>query len=155
MEKTQGHLSHSLRDYATHSTLAGIFLAATGAAPEHWFAEAVHLAHLPEKWLPHFANNFDWRLIPVCAGLSIVVGAHLWKKSRLVEEDRARRKVHHQRRDRQPRQADAGDPGVRQPQRRQGTGPFLGRDRGRHRHRTLARQKPVRRRSEFQLLLQR
>jgi adenylate cyclase len=59
--------------------VAGAFLAATGAAPEHWVADVLHHVPLPHEIVPDWLTNVDYRLMAVIAGLTIIVGDTLWR----------------------------------------------------------------------------
>ncbi|MGA3002415.1 MAG: hypothetical protein ABSE20_11845 [Acetobacteraceae bacterium] len=75
-------LWHTVREYLTHWTVAGLLLAATGAAPEHWVADAVHQVPFSLEASPHWLTNLDYRLLAVIAGLTIVVGDTVWRNHR-------------------------------------------------------------------------
>ena len=62
--------------------IAGLILAATGAAPEHWFAELVHGAHLPAEALHLWSAGIDPRLVLVFAGFCLIAGEILWRQVR-------------------------------------------------------------------------
>jgi TolB-like protein len=79
-------LWHLMREYLTHWTVAGAILAATGAAPEHWFAELMHSLHLPHDSMPTWVEGVDLRLVAVIVGLSIIVGDTLWRHHRVRSE---------------------------------------------------------------------
>jgi adenylate cyclase len=79
MEKRHHRLWHTVQEYITHWSVAGVFLTATGTAPEHWFAELLHKVPLPHEALPVWLAHVDYRLVAVIAGLSIVVGDNLWR----------------------------------------------------------------------------
>jgi adenylate cyclase len=79
MEKRRHHLWHTVREYATHWSIAGAILAVTGAAPDHWLAELWRHVPVLHQALPHWLATVDYRLIAVVAGLSIVVGDTLWR----------------------------------------------------------------------------
>ena len=47
------HVIGVIREHLTHWVIAGVIIALTGFAPEHWFADALH--SLPEglrRWWP-------------------------------------------------------------------------------------------------------
>lgn len=75
-------LRHAAGEFVTHWSVAGAILAATGAAPEHWVADLFGELHFPHDGLPPWLGHFDYRLVAVIAGLSIVVGDHLWRHHR-------------------------------------------------------------------------
>ena len=80
METRRHRLWHATREHLTHWSVAGAILAVTGAAPEHWFAEALDEVHLPRESLPLWIENVDYRLVAVIAGLSIIVADTLWRR---------------------------------------------------------------------------
>ena len=80
MEKRIHRLWHTAREYVTHWSVAGVILAATGTAPEHWLADLLHELHLSRVELPTWLGQVDYRLVAVVAGLSIIVGDNLWHK---------------------------------------------------------------------------
>jgi TolB-like protein len=82
MEKHLHRVWHTVREYATHWTIAGAILAVTGAAPEHWLAELWREIPIPRESLPLWFAHVDYRLVAVLAGLSIVVGDTLWRHHR-------------------------------------------------------------------------
>jgi hypothetical protein len=57
METRRHRLWHATREYLTHWSVAGTILAVTGAAPEHWFAEALDEVHLFREGLPLWIGN--------------------------------------------------------------------------------------------------
>jgi len=80
MEQRHHKFWHTIREYATHWTIAGAILAVTGAAPDHWLAELWHQVPVPREALPLWLAHIDYRLMAVIAGLSIVVGDTLWRR---------------------------------------------------------------------------
>jgi TolB-like protein len=82
MEKRHHQIWHTVREYATHWTIAGAILAVTGAAPDHWLAEFWREIPIPRASLPLWFAQVDYRLVAVIAGLSIVVGDTLWRHHR-------------------------------------------------------------------------
>jgi adenylate cyclase len=80
MEMRRHRLWHATREYLTHWSIAGAILAVTGAAPDHWFAEALDGVHLSREGLPPWIGNVDYRLVAVIAGLSIIVADTLWRR---------------------------------------------------------------------------
>jgi adenylate cyclase len=79
MGKQHHGIWHTVREYVTHWSVAGAIVAATGAAPEHWFADLFHEANLPHEALPQWLEHVDYRLVVVVVGLSIIVGDNLWR----------------------------------------------------------------------------
>ena len=75
-------LWHTAREYAGHWMVAGIILAATGAAPEHWFADMLHSAHLPAGGLHLWGAGIDLRLILIGAGVLMIGGDIAWRRAR-------------------------------------------------------------------------
>jgi adenylate cyclase len=75
-------LWHTAREYAGHWLVAGIILAATGAAPEHWFADLLHGAHLPTESLHLWGAGIDLRLIRIGAGVLMIAGDIAWRRTR-------------------------------------------------------------------------
>ena len=82
MEKRHHPVWQTVREYATHWTIAGAILAVTGAAPDHWLAELWRDIPIPHESLPLWFAQVDYRLVAVVAGLSIVVGDTLWRHHR-------------------------------------------------------------------------
>ena len=82
MEQRHRHFWHTVREYATHWSIAGAILAVTGAAPDHWLAEFWHSIPVPHETMPLWLEHIDYRLVAVIAGLSIVVGDTLWRHHR-------------------------------------------------------------------------
>jgi hypothetical protein len=79
MEKRHHQLWHTVREYATHWTIAGAILAVTGAAPDHWLAALWQQIPVPAEAIPRWLERVDYRLWAVIAGLTIVVGDTLWR----------------------------------------------------------------------------
>src|SRR5689334_2434580 len=82
MEKKEGGFWHSLRDHATHWAVGGILIAATGFAPEEWFARTVEHLHLPENALHLWNAGIDVRVLPISVGVAFIVGDILRRKYR-------------------------------------------------------------------------
>jgi adenylate cyclase len=82
MEEPQHRLWHTVREFATHWSVAGAILAATGAAPEHWVADVMHHVPMPHGTFPPWLEQVDYRLVAVIVGLSIIVGDNLWRHHR-------------------------------------------------------------------------
>ena len=80
MATRRHRLWHATREYLTHWSVAGAILAITGAAPEHWFAEALDKMHLSYEELPPWLEHVDYRLVAVIVGLSVIVGDNLWRR---------------------------------------------------------------------------
>jgi hypothetical protein len=80
---TFARLWHAAREYAGHWMVAGVILAATGAAPEHWFADLLHDVHLPVEGLHLWGAGFDLRLILIGAGVLMIAGDIIWQRTRL------------------------------------------------------------------------
>ena len=85
MELRHHRLWHTIWEHATHWTVAGALLAATGAAPEHWVADLIHHVPLLYESLPSWAASVDYRFIAVIAGLTIIVGDTVWRNHRRRE----------------------------------------------------------------------
>jgi TolB-like protein/Tfp pilus assembly protein PilF len=75
-------LWHTAREYAGHWLVAGVILAATGAAPEHWLADLLHDARLPAEGLHLWGAGVDLRLILVGAGVLMIAGDIAWRRAR-------------------------------------------------------------------------
>jgi TolB-like protein/protein involved in temperature-dependent protein secretion len=80
MEKGHHKVWHTVREYATHWSIAGAILAVTGAAPDHWLAELWREVPIPRESVPFWLAHVDYRLVAVIAGLSIIVGDTLWRR---------------------------------------------------------------------------
>ncbi|HTW72415.1 MAG TPA: tetratricopeptide repeat protein [Acetobacteraceae bacterium] len=65
---------HAVREHATHWAVGGILLAATGFAPEEWFARAVDRLHISEDTLHLWHVGVDLRLVPIALGVVVIVG---------------------------------------------------------------------------------
>jgi adenylate cyclase len=79
-------LWHIAREYAGHWMVAGVVLAATGAAPEHWFADVLHTARLPTEGLHLWGAGIDLRLILIGAGVLMIAGDIAWRRTRPTAE---------------------------------------------------------------------
>ncbi len=73
---------HAAREYAGHWLIAGVILAATGAAPEHWFADLLQEVHLPTDALHLWTAGIDLRLILMSAGVLMIAGDIAWRRTR-------------------------------------------------------------------------
>jgi adenylate cyclase len=62
--------------------VTGLILAATGVAPEHWFAELVHEAHLPADILHLWSAGIDPRLVLMVLGVTMIAGDIVWRRVR-------------------------------------------------------------------------
>jgi adenylate cyclase len=82
MEKKEGGFWHSLREHATHWAVGGVLIAATGFAPEEWFARTVEHLHLPENALHLWNAGIDVRVLPISVGVAFIVGDILRRKYR-------------------------------------------------------------------------
>ena len=70
---------HALREHATHWVIGGVLLAATGFAPEEWFAHTVHGLRIPENILHLWDSGIDIRVVPIGLGVAFIVGDLLWR----------------------------------------------------------------------------
>jgi adenylate cyclase len=81
-----GQLVTAVREYLTHWAVAGIIIALTGFAPEHWFADSLsHIAipeYLRDSWL---LRTFDFRLGLVAIGVALISWDVL-RRSRLQQQ---------------------------------------------------------------------
>ena len=73
---------HKAREYAGHWMVTGVILAATGVAPEHWFSELLHAAHLPAEAMHLWAVGLDPRVLLVAAGVLMIGGDIAWRRLR-------------------------------------------------------------------------
>ena len=85
MKRAAKHLWHTGREYLTHWMVAGLVVAATGVAPDHWMAHLVHVLHLPADVLHLWASGIDPRWVLLGAGLTLVVGDITWRRTRPAE----------------------------------------------------------------------
>lgn len=76
------HIWHTAREYLTHWMVAGIIVAATGVAPEHWMAHLVQHLYIPAGALHLWAAEIDLRWLLLAAGLTLVVGDIAWRRTR-------------------------------------------------------------------------
>jgi adenylate cyclase len=81
MRRTIKHVWHTGREYLTHWMVAGIVVAATGVAPEHWMANLVYALNIPTGALHLWAAEIDFRWVLLVAGLTLVVGDIAWRRS--------------------------------------------------------------------------
>jgi formylglycine-generating enzyme len=63
---------HSLRDYTAHWVIGGVIIASTGAAPEHWLAQALESLRIPESVLHLWSTGIDVRVVPVAIGMTVI-----------------------------------------------------------------------------------
>ena len=73
---------HVLREHATHWVVGGVLIAATGFAPEEWFARTVEHLHLPENVLHLWNAGIDVRVLPIALGVAFIVGDLITRKYR-------------------------------------------------------------------------
>ena len=64
---------HGVREHAIHWLIGGVLLAATGFAPEEWFAHALHEVNISEAALHLWETGVDARIIVVTTGMLIAV----------------------------------------------------------------------------------
>jgi len=82
MQHALKHIWHTAREYLTHWMVAGLIVAATGVAPEHWMTHLVHDLHIPTDALHLWAAEIDLRWLLLAAGLTLVVGDIAWRRTR-------------------------------------------------------------------------
>jgi TolB-like protein len=78
-------LKHTIRlgrEYLTHWIAAGVILAATGAAPEHWLADLFRGVHLSPDALHLWDADIDLRIVLSALGLVLIAGDLVWLRSR-------------------------------------------------------------------------
>jgi adenylate cyclase len=73
---------HALREHATHWVVGGVLIAATGFAPEEWFARTVERLHIPENALHLWSAGVDVRVLPIGLGVAFIVGDVIRRKYR-------------------------------------------------------------------------
>lgn len=78
------HLWHKGREYLTHWAVAGLIVAVTGVAPEHWMADLVGELHIPGDALHLWNAGIDARWLAVGCGLALVVGDIAWRRTRAI-----------------------------------------------------------------------
>ena len=82
MKRAAKHLWHTGREYLTHWMVAGLVVAATGVAPDHWMAHLVQDLHIPAGALHLWAAKIDLRWVLLGTGLALVVGDIAWRRTR-------------------------------------------------------------------------
>ena len=82
MEEVHHGLWHKIREFATHWAVSGALIAITGLAPEEWLAHAFHHLHIPEETLHLWSAEVDLRIVPVAAGVLLLVGDAVWRRRR-------------------------------------------------------------------------
>jgi len=70
-----GRVIGKVREYVTHWVIAGVIIALTGFAPEHWFAETLHA--LPQGLRQWWPAGLDVRAVIVFAGMAMIAGSVL------------------------------------------------------------------------------
>ena len=70
------------REYLTHWIAAGVILAAPGAAPEHWLADAFHELHVSPELLHLWAAEIDLRVVLSGLGVALIAGDLIWRRVR-------------------------------------------------------------------------
>src|SRR5579864_7548446 len=81
-------LKHALRlgrEFLTHWAAAGLIIALTGLAPEHWLADFFHRLAIPESFWRGWIGGADVRTALVAVGVAIVG----WDVARRARRDRA------------------------------------------------------------------
>jgi adenylate cyclase len=73
---------HALREHATHWVIGGALIAATGFAPEEWFARTVEHLQIPAKALHLWNAGIDVRVLPIGIGVAFIVGDIIRQKYR-------------------------------------------------------------------------
>ena len=81
MQHTVKHIWHTGREFLTHWMVAGLIVAATGVAPDHWMANIVHQLHLPHEAMHLWGADIDPRWILLALGLTLVVGDIVWRRA--------------------------------------------------------------------------
>jgi TolB-like protein len=76
------HTIHIGREYLTHWIAAGVILALTGAAPEHWLADLFQGINVSPEALHLWAANIDLRIVLSGLGFAFIVGDLIWMRSR-------------------------------------------------------------------------
>ena len=80
--RSRSHVWHALREHATNWAVGGALIAATGFAPEEWFARTVERLHIPENALHLWAAGIDVRVLPIGLGVAFIVGDVIRRKYR-------------------------------------------------------------------------
>jgi adenylate cyclase len=81
MRQTVKHIWHTGREFLTHWAAAGIVVAATGVAPDHWMAHIIDDLHVPSEALHLWSAGIDLRWAFLGLGLTLVVGDIVWRRS--------------------------------------------------------------------------
>ncbi len=76
------HVFHTGREFLTHWMVAGLVVAATGVAPDHWVANLVAHLHIPAQAQHLWGADIDVRWVLLAAGLTLVVGDIAWRRTR-------------------------------------------------------------------------
>ncbi len=66
------HIWTTAKEYLTHWVVAGLIVALTGFAPEHWIARLLELVEIPTGIRQSFLSAVDYRLLAVCIGVAII-----------------------------------------------------------------------------------
>ena len=82
MKRAAQNLWQTGREYLTHWMVAGLVVAATGVAPDHWMAHLVKELHIPADALHLWAAKIDLRWVLLGTGLTLVVGDIAWRRTR-------------------------------------------------------------------------
>ena len=72
---SKGWLGHVLtlgREFLTHWAAAGLIIALTGLAPEHWLADFFHRLAVPDSFWRGWAGGTDIRIALMAVGVAIV-----------------------------------------------------------------------------------
>ena len=87
MRSSVKHVLHTGREFVTHWAAAGIIVAATGVAPDHWMARLLDGLHLPGDALHLWSSQIDLRWVLLGLGLTLIVGDIAWRRTRTARLD--------------------------------------------------------------------
>ena len=89
MRRPIKHIWHTGREFLTHWAVAGIVVAVTGVAPDHWMARLVDDLHIPDGALHLWSADVDLRWVLLGLGLTVVVGDIGWRRIHPIRQEPA------------------------------------------------------------------
>ena len=72
------------REYLTHGVVAGLNVALTGVAEDHWMADLVNDLHMPANALHLWNAGIDVRWLAIGFSLALVVGGIALRRTRAI-----------------------------------------------------------------------
>lgn len=79
MKQVAKTVAHRIRETATHWVIGGLFVTATGFAPEEWLSHTLHDFHIPEAALHLWSAGVDVRIVPIAIGMAIIALGMWWR----------------------------------------------------------------------------